>query len=732
MLIVALKPSHDGAVAAIGDRKLLFSLEAEKDSYPRYSALEPTTILNLAKHVDQAPDVIALSGWGKGPPLHSSIGAGYVGIEEGRVLPAKFFGHNARMFSSSHERSHIMMAVGMAPRNDSPRHAVLVWEGTLGHFYVLDERWSVKQRIPVMWEPGNRFAFLYALADPTFPDGTMLPRSEDAGKLMALAAYGNSDDASPAVAKTVDRILEAWTVYPAPKGDYRDSPLYNAEVESEETKVAAALMSRRIFETFASAAQEQLPEGLPLYISGGCGLNCDWNAQWRELGHFSSVFVPPCANDSGSAIGTAIDALVTVTGDPFIEWDVYSGLEFEWDCAPDARVWERQDLQKDAVAEVLAGGRIVAWVQGRWEIGPRALGNRSLLAEPFDVRTRDRLNEIKQREGYRPIAPCCRLEDADKLFSDGAVDPYMLYFRHVRSGDLGAVTHVDGSARVQTVTKTSNAPLHDLLSAFAERNGAGILCNTSLNFKGLGFINRMSDLVNYCEARGILDFVVSDVWFQRAEGSYWIVGPSLVKASRHRLLPPASVERLRSFLQSQGNLMDATIVSVLAYAGLRPRELLSLKWVDVGKRALRVSGAKEVGRTRRVGLLGPLAEDLALWRQACEEAGEEALVFPNSAGIRWSPDEWAAWRKEVFVPASRSCGMDVVHPAVLRNTFACLLLLEGMTSRKLAQQMGATPKEIRTTYELLRASLVAERDAAISAEEEIRRARDELPEQNWP
>ena len=90
----------------------------------------------------------------------------------------------------------------------------------------------------------------------------------------------------------------------------------------------------------------------------------------------------------------------------------------------------------------------------------------------------------------------------------------MLYFRRVRNSQLGAVTHVDGTARVQTVTEKSHQPLYSLLSAFAERSGVGILCNTSLNFKGYGFINRMSDLLVYCETRGIPEIVVGDTWFR--------------------------------------------------------------------------------------------------------------------------------------------------------------------------------------------------------------------------
>jgi hydroxymethyl cephem carbamoyltransferase len=229
------------------------------------------------------------------------------------------------------------------------------------------------------------------------------------------------------------------------------------------------------------------------------------------------VFVPPCPNDSGSAIGTAIDACAALTGEPYIDWSVYSGLEFDHDAQPDPARWERLALDERAVAEALEAGRVFAWVQGRWEIGPRALGNRSLLAEPFDPRMKDRLNEIKQREGYRPIAPCCRLEDVAKAFVDDFEDPYMLYFNRVRTDELGAVTHVDGSARVQTVTAQTNERLYRLLSAFAERRGLGVLCNTSLNYKGFGFINRMSDLIAYCEERGVDDMVVGDVWYRQPE-----------------------------------------------------------------------------------------------------------------------------------------------------------------------------------------------------------------------
>jgi hydroxymethyl cephem carbamoyltransferase len=160
---------------------------------------------------------------------------------------------------------------------------------------------------------------------------------------------------------------------------------------------------------------------------------------------------------------------------------------------------------------------VVAWVQGRAEIGPRALGHRSLLASPLRAESKDVLNDIKQREDYRPIAPACLLEEQGQWFDDDRDDPYMLFFANVTTDALPAITHVDGTARVQSVGPTGDPSFRELLQAQSRRTGYGVLCNTSLNFKGLGFINRSSDLFHYCERTGIRDAVVEDVWYRRAD-----------------------------------------------------------------------------------------------------------------------------------------------------------------------------------------------------------------------
>jgi predicted NodU family carbamoyl transferase len=247
---------------------------------------------------------------------------------------------------------------------------------------------------------------------------------------------------------------------------------------------------------------------MPLVIAGGCGLNCDWNTKWKQTGLFSEVFVPPVANDSGSAIGTAIDAQFHLTGNPKIDWNVYSGLGFITTGSFDSTQYDLYETGYDMIADILANDLIIGWVSGKYEIGPRALGNRSILAAPFHEGTRVRLNEIKEREQFRPIAPVCLEEEAARWFGCDHASPFMLYTHRVRTDALAAVTHVNGTARIQTVSSVSNRNLYEQLVAFKARTGYGVLCNTSLNFKGRGFINKIGDLSAYAVKHNLDGFVV--------------------------------------------------------------------------------------------------------------------------------------------------------------------------------------------------------------------------------
>lgn len=508
------------------DARLAFSIEAEKGSNYRYASVSITDVMDAAGELDALPDVICMGGWWPRDHheyLHGSPrNAGYRGISERDSK--SFKGHLLRgrvdYFSSSHERSHILCAFGMSPLPKGEPCYVLVWEGGIGTFYKLDGNLGVERVADVMDQPGNRYGLLYGLADPTFAKDSY-PRLSDAGKLMALASFSPRTPPSAAERNLMSRLLD---------GPYRrlfeyerisEVPHFDAGVDDPGFRNFAGLYSDAIFDAFHRFAEAHLREGLPLLIAGGCGLNCDWNTKWRESGLFPEVFVPPVANDSGSAIGTAIDAQFHFTGNPKIEWDVYSGLDFRTERPPNPAKYDAYEKDDDLVADMLAHDLVLGWVHGRWEIGPRALGNRSILAAPFEAATRVRLNEIKRREQFRPIAPVCLREDAGRWFGCDRDSPYMLYTQRTTTNALAAVTHVNGTARIQTVTAEGNKCLHDLLVAFKARTGYGVLCNTSLNFNGKGCINDMADLAVYAEENGLDGFVVEGwAYLLKASGRY--------------------------------------------------------------------------------------------------------------------------------------------------------------------------------------------------------------------
>ena len=513
MNILSFNPNHDGAVAFIKDAQLVFSHEAEKDSNYRYSRISTRDVMSALWKADEIPDVVCLGGWWPqdniipGYPVHT----GYRGIGEGSILVQKraFLGRTSHFFSSSHERSHLLCAYGLSNLPSGTPCYALIWEGEFGSFYEVDEKFNITHISEVLSEPGHRYASLYDLADPSFPEDAPYSRLSDAGKLMALASYSIRNELLPEEEDLLCFLLETKHLRIGRDKDVKKYTYYNVGFNDAEFRNFAGILSDRIFDMFYSFAEKNMQKRLPLIIGGGCGLNCDWNSRWKASGLFPEVFVSPVTNDSGSAIGTAIDAQLFFTGNPKITWDVYSGEDFDMNRPFNVDDFDIYEADDDRISDMLANDLILGWVNGRYEIGPRALGNRSILASPFKEDTRIRLNNIKQREQYRPIAPVCLEEDASKWFGCTEPSPFMLYTYKAITDTLPAVTHVNKTARLQTVSYESNYPLFKLLTSFKKQTGYGVLCNTSLNFKGRGFINGIDDLASFT-AEHLLDGFVVD------------------------------------------------------------------------------------------------------------------------------------------------------------------------------------------------------------------------------
>jgi len=514
MKILSYNPGHDGAFAYLADGRLVISVEAEKHSRYRHSPVSVPDVFGILGELAEVPDVLCRSGWwpSNTMPNEQALLAGYYGVSTDHIVEnqTRLLGKSVKYFSSSHERSHLLCAFGLSSIPVGTPCYALLWEGVIGAFYEVDSKLNFKKLADVMPEPGHRYALLYGLADSTFDTSTSeYSRFSDAGKLMALASFSMRSETLQGEDEIIEFLMQDCSHLKPQRCELlKHSRYYNVGLDDTEFRNFAGIFSDKIFDRFYQFAESNMVRQMPLLITGGCGLNCDWNTKWKETGLFSEVFVPPVANDSGAAIGTAIDAQFCLSGNPKIEWSVYSGLDFIHDRVVDNSLFDEYELDHATVAEMIASGMIMGWVNGKYEIGPRALGNRSILASPFHQSIRVRLNELKQREQFRPIAPVCLEEEAARWFGCQGPSPFMMYTHRTNTDALAAVTHVNGTARIQTVTALSNEQMYRLLTAFKAHTDYGVLCNTSLNFKGRGFINCMSDLVTYTIERGLDGFTV--------------------------------------------------------------------------------------------------------------------------------------------------------------------------------------------------------------------------------
>ena len=231
-----------------------------------------------------------------------------------------------------------------------------------------------------------------------------------------------------------------------------------------------------------------------LVMAGGVALNCVMNARIRDEGPFEHIWIQPAAGDAGTAMGAALWVDCNERGGrgsyemkhAFLGPE-YSEKEIEEFLRWSKLSYRRADNLAEEAADLLAQDKIIGWFQGRMEFGPRALGARSILASPIHAEMQDRLNEIKDREDFRPVAPVVIEEEAGGWFQDGGYSPFMLFVYDVREekkDQIPAVRHVDGTARIQTINREQNTPYYDLLRAFQKRTGVPVLVNTSFNTRG--------------------------------------------------------------------------------------------------------------------------------------------------------------------------------------------------------------------------------------------------------
>jgi carbamoyltransferase len=261
-----------------------------------------------------------------------------------------------------------------------------------------------------------------------------------------------------------------------------------------------------------------------LCIAGGVALNSVANYKILENTHFENIFIQPAAGDAGTSIGAALYGYYHIMDQPMPstkeKFSPYLGKNYSKQSIEQAiglykeklLIVKPEHLFKET-AKILSEGKIIGWFQGKSEIGPRALGNRSILADARNKDMKDSINSrIKHREAFRPFAPLVLENKQADYFSTDHPSYYMLlvpYIHEAKRDEVPSITHVDGTGRVQTVSETMNPVLHDLLSAFYDLTGTPILLNTSFNDNGEPIVETPTDAIE-CFLNIDLDYLIMD------------------------------------------------------------------------------------------------------------------------------------------------------------------------------------------------------------------------------
>ncbi len=321
--------------------------------------------------------------------------------------------------------------------------------------------------------------------------------SSDEYKVMALASYGK-----PVYLDEFRNMIHVENNGVYTIDDYRleerfgSKRLRNEEFGEKHFNIAHSLQ-KVLEETVLKLAnwlhKETGEENLCL--AGGVALNCVANAVIRDHSPFKNIWVQPASGDDGTALGAAlwVDAQQRNNDEKlFVMNHCYWGPEYtdkeiekflKWTKVPYRQM---DDIAKET-AEILAQDKIIGWYQGRMEFGPRSLGSRSILASPVNQNMQAKLNDIKDREDFRPVAPVVREEDAPQWFENAQYSPFMLFVYNVqldKADAIPAVRHVDGTARIQTINEQQHPLYYELLTEFKKLTGVPVLVNTSFNTRG--------------------------------------------------------------------------------------------------------------------------------------------------------------------------------------------------------------------------------------------------------
>jgi carbamoyltransferase len=540
---------HDGAAVLIRDGEVIAAIEEERLNRVKHSNCFPARAIQYCLQQGNCTlrdiDFIATNT----SEFHADSGARYAVMENPRDMRApdgrshfssmfqKAFGIDVRdkIYFCHHHYAHAWSAYLFSGFKTSLVFSVDGdGDGCSGMVMVADGRqlrklqdFKISQSLGQMYEKLMRMVGYDRF---------------DEYKVMGLAPYGRPE-------KFRKLFQQCYKLLP--DGNYRLEPLMNwfATLDTEGLTVQARRKGDpflQVHKDFAAALQE-MTETIAMHVlrhyrevtgekrlcmAGGVAHNCSMNGKILYSGLFDEVFVQPAAHDSGGALGAAMAACYEkgAFASPgklaHVYWGSAIGANRDVEIALEHwsgfLKYERVPDIISKTAKLLAEGAVVGWVQGRSEFGPRALGNRSILADPRPTVNKLRINEmVKKREEYRPFAPSVLKERIGEFFEvlPGQDEfPFMSFALQVRASAqelLGATTHVDGTARVQSVSRSSNPKYWELIREFERLTGVPVLLNTSFNNDAEPIVDSVDEAVGCFLTTGIDYLVVGDYYIQK-------------------------------------------------------------------------------------------------------------------------------------------------------------------------------------------------------------------------
>lgn len=476
--------SHDAALAVFKDKKLVFASHSERFSGIKNDPDLCDSLVSHAKRYGEPDEIVWYESPMKKTLRQLKAGQGFRYSENNVRKYLEKFKVSARKISNiDHHRSHAAAGYFTSTYSD----ATVVCIDAIGEFETF-----------TIWKAeGNKLKKVHSQGYPhsiglwysAMTQRIGLKPNEDEYILMGMAAYGDARRYNERLQETFfAKMADEKNVSIKFKENlHRGCLWWNSSLkETDYFDVAAATQDlyQDNFHSIIKWCKSHLPSK-NLVLMGGCALNCSANSYAKS--YYDNVWIMPSPGDAGSAIGAVLGKW-----NEHIRWPgPYLGYNI------------RKPYPIKNLLMELKENKIVGVANGRAEFGPRALGNRSLFADPRGETTKDRVNAIKQRQEFRPFAPVIREQDVEQIFY-GAVGPYMQFVSKVRHPEkYPAISHVDGTARVQTVNYKQHPQLYTLLTKWYRETGCPILLNTSLNIKGKPIVNTESDAKEFAQTYGV-------------------------------------------------------------------------------------------------------------------------------------------------------------------------------------------------------------------------------------